>query len=122
MTAFCQPLDVSINGPFKKAIKNEYIIWNSENNNAFNLKHVSKKDVANWIVKNWEDPNIITKEMVVNSFKATGILLCKDNNGIYEELEIWKLLKERCVDNEILSDEIIKEEVIENKDYYIDDL
>ena len=68
MTAFCQPLDVSINGPFKKAIKNEYIIWNSENNNAFNLKHVSKKDVANWIVKNWEDPNIITKEMVVNSF------------------------------------------------------
>ena len=60
--------------------------------------------------------------MIINSFKTTGILLCKDNNGIYEELEIWKLLKERCVDNEILSDEIIKEEVIENKDDYIDDL
>ena len=58
--------------------------------------------------------------MIVNSFKATGILLCKDNDGIYEDLEIWKLLKERCVDNEILSDEIIKEEVIENKDDYID--
>ena len=40
----------------------------------------------------------------------------------YEELEIGKLLKERCVDNEILFDEIIKEEVIENKAYYIDDL
>ena len=39
LTAFCQSLDVSINWPFKKAIKNEYIIWNSENNNTFNLKH-----------------------------------------------------------------------------------
>ena len=45
-----------------------------------------KKDVVNWTVKNWEDPNIITKEMIVNSFKATGILLCKDNDGIYEDL------------------------------------
>ena len=79
---FCQPLDVSINGPFKKAIKNEYIIWNSENTNAFNHKRVSKKDAVNWTIKNWEDPNIITKEMIVNSFKATGILLCKDNDGI----------------------------------------
>ena len=122
LTAFCQPLDVSINGPFKKATKIEYIIWNSENTNAFNLKHVSKKDVVNWIVKNWEAPNMMTKEMIVNSFKSTGILLYKDNDGIYEDLEIWKLLKERYVDNEILSDEIIKEEVIENKDDYIDDL
>jgi len=122
LTTFCQPLDASINGPFKKAIKNEYIICNSENNNAFNLKHISKKEVVNWIVKNWEDPKIITKEMIVNSFKANGILLCKDNDGIYEDLEIWKLLKERCVVNEILSDEIIKEEAIENKDDYIDDL
>ena len=111
-----------INGPFKKAIKNENILLNSENNNAFNLKHVFKKDVANWIVKNREGPNIITKEMVVNSFKATGIFLCKDNNGIYEEFEIWKLLKERWVDNEILSDEIIKEEEIKNNDDYIDNL
>ena len=50
LTAFCQSLDVSINGHFKKAIKNEYIIWNSENINTFNLK-VSKKDVVYWIVK-----------------------------------------------------------------------
>ena len=52
----------------------------------------------------------------------TGILVCKDNVGKYEQLDIWKILKERFVDNWILADVMIKEEVIENNEDFIDSI
>ena len=94
MTSIGQSLDVRINGPLKKAIRKEYILCNSKNS-VFSIKHTSKSDAVRWIMKNWEDPNIITKENIINSFRATGILECKNNVVKYEQLDIWKMLKEK---------------------------
>ena len=118
LTSICQPFDASINGQIKKAIKKEYILWNAEKS-VFSNKNVSKSDVVVWLIKNGEDPNTIASEIIINSFRASGILACKDNVGKYETWYL-EILKERFADNEILADEMIKEEVIENNEDFID--
>jgi len=46
--------------------------------------------------------------MIVNIFKFSDFLFFMHIDGFYEELEVWKLFKEKCVYNVILFDEIIK--------------
>ena len=73
LTSIIQPLDVSINFPFKNAIRNKYINFIIHNNHGINNIKVGRIEVINWINEVWYDYNIITKDMIFKSFKETGI-------------------------------------------------
>ena len=73
LTSIIQPLDVSINFPFKNAIRNKYINFIINNNHDINNIKVGRIEVINWINEVWYDYNIITKNMIFKSFKETGI-------------------------------------------------
>ena len=69
MTRKLQPLDVSINKPVKDYLRKCYV-------NHLYISHnekVKKNQIIKWINDIWWDENIITKEMVRNSFLFTGI-------------------------------------------------
>ena len=71
MTRVMQPLDVSINGPFKKYMKDLYID-ECIRNKDINMK-ISREQILKWILEIWHDETKIKKEMVENSFKFCGI-------------------------------------------------
>ena len=72
LTPILQTLDVSINKPFKEAMKHKYessIIYYSNKD-----KIKIKRDVMlKWINERWYGINILKKEMIVKSFLVTGI-------------------------------------------------
>jgi len=71
MTRVLQPLDVSINGPFKQYMKNLYID-ECIRNKDINMK-ISREQILKWILEIWHDETKIKKEMVEKSFKICGI-------------------------------------------------
>ena len=87
MTRVLQPLDVSINGPFKQYMKNLYID-ECIRNKDLNMK-ISREQILKWILEIWHDEEKITKEMVENSFKYCGI----SNSLTGEEDHMVKVIK-----------------------------
>ena len=71
MTRVLQPLDVSINGPFKRYMKNLYID-ECIRNKDINMK-ISREQILKWILEIWHDESKIKKINVENSFKYCGI-------------------------------------------------
>ena len=71
LTRYLQPLDVVVNKPFKEGIKKLYDEYCLESG-AECIK-VSRNKFIEMITKVWWDPNLITKEMIYNSFRYTGI-------------------------------------------------
>ena len=70
LTRYLQPLDVSVNFPFKNYLKQEYINFNLFKFNNEKAKH---EDIINFVYKVWYSDNKITAEIIKNSFKVTGI-------------------------------------------------
>jgi hypothetical protein len=100
LTRFYQPLDVCINKPFKQAIKEKYIAF-CINNGGQKIK-VSLTKMIEFICEVWYDNNVITKEMVYNSFRVTGIA----NNINHSEDHIfasWRKMEEELpiIDNDL---------------------
>ncbi len=84
LTSLVQPLDVSINKPFKDRLKN---LWN-----AWMIKRVEKKAptrilLAKWVKEAWDD---IPEEIVRKAFKKCGISNALDGSEdhLLEEEEI----------------------------------
>lgn len=79
-TSLVQPLDLSINKPFKDSLKKSFEEWlhnqgSKETNTTTkkkNLKAPSSALLLTWINKAWGD---IEKETIINSFKYAGNLL-----------------------------------------------
>ena len=70
LTRYLQPLDVSINKPFKQYMHHFDIDFRIKNQNT---KKPSYNDIIEAVVNIWYDEKIITQNEIIKSFKVTGI-------------------------------------------------
>jgi len=74
LTSLCQPLDVTINKPFKDNLRKEWHIWMAGGGAgvtaAGNLRRARLSDVCEWVKRAWEG---IPDEMIIESFKTCQI-------------------------------------------------
>ena len=123
LTSILQPLDISINYLFKKGIQEKYIQYIIKNNN---ISKIERNNILNRIYQVWYCSKNITKQGIINTFKATGISL--DINGSENGLlKSYEWAKEH-MDNRFTEKEIEKkiefyledenESFINNNDFY----
>jgi len=91
MTPICQPLDIGINKFFTDNIKllfekNRYFYDNLNKN--IKLKQ-ARINLIEYILKVWYDDNLISKNIIVNSFQKAGII--NNSYATKEEDEIIEL-------------------------------
>ena len=70
MQLYLQPLDLAINKPFKDNMRKKYTDF------VFNFwgdKKPVAEDLIEWIISSWYEPNVISKDMIINSLKKTAI-------------------------------------------------
>lgn len=110
LTRFIHPLDVSINAPFKKFLHH----WDTD----YRINHLNRKkpdcfEIIDAIVSIWYNESSITKEIIIKSFKITGIsinlngsenhlvkkyddlseeIIAPDDALKEEEIFVWKIL------------------------------
>jgi len=81
LTSICQPLDVTINKPFKDNLCKEWHIWmaggGAGTTSSVNLRRAKLSDVCEWVKHAWEG---ISNEMVIGSFKTCGISTSLDGS------------------------------------------
>ncbi len=74
LTSICQPLDVTINKPFKDHLRKEWHLWmvngGAGMTAAGNLRRAKLSDVCGWVKRAWEK---IPDEMIIESFKTCKI-------------------------------------------------
>ena len=70
LTKFFQPLDLSINFPFKHYLKENYCSFNIINKNT---KKVTHNDIIKMIYDTWYDKEKISEETIKKSFVVAGI-------------------------------------------------
>jgi hypothetical protein len=74
LTSRLQPLDVSLNKPFKAKVRNLYNHWMSEAIKDYTpsgkIKRPSYSLVANWVKESWE---AMDTNMIKRSFKCYGV-------------------------------------------------
>lgn len=87
LTSVLQPLDVSINKPFKEHLKNTYANWMCEGEHTFTptgkIKRPSIQLMCEWILQSW---SMISADIVKKSFKKTCISNALDGT---EDDECW---------------------------------
>ena len=106
-----QPLDVSINGPFKKFLH----LWDSDYRiNNLNSNKPDCYEIIDAIVSLWYDETKITVDIIKNSFKITGISINLDGSENYLVKKNDEVSVEIIVPDEFLEDN--EDEKIENND------
>ena len=83
LTRKLQPLNLSVNKPFKEKLKkyNQYIIENGEKDNILFHNHQAKVDrklIVQWVHEIWE--NDININIIVNGFKKS-VITAKDDGS-----------------------------------------
>ena len=77
LTRYVQPLDVSINKPFKSEIHNKYTQFQIK---TLNCQKTTHNDIIEFVDDAWENSEIITKEIIIKSFKICGISNSMDSS------------------------------------------
>ena len=74
LTSQLQPLDVSINKPFKVLMREEWNTWMAAGNHDLTptgrMKRPTITQVCEWVKRSWDS---VKKDIVVKSFKKCGI-------------------------------------------------
>ena len=88
-TRFLQPLDVSINRPFKMTLKKYYLNFQQNNLDAImnNKFFVKDEDILNMIHKIWYNEEDIKKTVIINSFLVYDI--SQNLDGTQDDLFRW---------------------------------
>lgn len=92
-----QPLDVSINRPFKVYYRDEYAKWRKNNRGvtkAGNLKKPSRQDFINFVSEAWKK---VSPDCVRNSFVAAKIVSSLPLTLTGPSVEIESEELERCI-------------------------
>eukprot|EP00731_Ephydatia_muelleri_P018609 Em0011g649a len=79
-TPLVQPMDVSVNRPFKQAMRDNWLKWMSSNNERTahgNLKQPTRQHVINWISAAWDN---IKAESIIETFMRCGITAAADGS------------------------------------------
>jgi hypothetical protein len=109
---FIQPIDVSINGPFKKAMHHWDLDFRIKN---LNSKKPTRDDIINAVVNLWYNDDLISWKNIISSFKCTGISVKLDGT----EQNLIKKYDDVC--NEIIlpSDVILNDDFITKAEIFI---
>lgn len=116
LTSKLQPLDVSLNKPFKAKVRNFYNDWMSEAIKEYTpsgkIKRPSYSLVATWIKESWEAMDI---GMIRRSFKCCGI--SNDINGSEDTLIFnFDQLNKDNVERDVIHDDEVNNSNDENSD------
>lgn len=94
LTGMLQPLDVSVNRPFKVEFRRCYVEWMATANHAKTptgwLKRATLATVAEWILTAW---NAVSVDIVAKSFKVTAI--SSNLDGTEDDL-VWEHVPEEA--------------------------
>ena len=97
LTSILQPLDISINMPFKQALREKYNTYCINNPNK-GIKN-SRENIISFIYDVWHSESIISNDMVIRSFKCTGT--CKNPNGEDNHyFNVFKMLGDQLIDKD----------------------
>ena len=108
MTRILQPLDDTINKPFKILIRKKYAEYCCNKNLSY--VKISNNLIINWVSDIWWDEFAINQIMIKNSFRTTGI--SNNLNGSENLLfKAYDKLKEEIVIEQDINE---KEEIAEN--------
>ena len=107
LTRKLQPVDVTVNKPFKDLIKKNFAQYEIDNNNNIITNHhakVDRKIILDWVHDIWY--NKIEPKIIINGFKKIGITVNDDGS---EDV----LVTEACIESD---EEDIKEDFSNNED------
>ena len=81
-TSIAQPLDVSINGPFKAKLEDCWVVWRRTTNARTpqgNLRQPTQQEVLMWVSEAW---NSISEDVIIQAFLHCGIASLLDGSEV----------------------------------------